>query len=521
MIAYVTGVPGRTQLFVRQVAGGRAIALTDSTLAPMWPEWNPDGSEILFTSGGAVMTVPALGGTSIPVEPLAGLTQCAWSHSHDRFACANSSTGGLTVIGRNGEDRRELIPQDRLGVSAPAWSNDDDAIAFVRGNSGFLIGSDIGNIAPSSIWIIDAKGGTPVKVTDDSHLNTSPAWTDDGFLFVSTLGGARDIYMQRLESDHSMNGGAVRITTGLNPHTISISNDGKVLTYSVFNTVANIWTATADGSDIDNARNAKPVTTGSQTVEFGAVSPDGKWLVYDSNLNGNQDIYRVLLSGGEAEQLTKNSYDDFHPAWSPNGKEIVFYSLKNGTRDIFVMSADGTNIRPVYEGPGEQRLPAFYGNDVIHFMTFPDSVFEVKREKNGEWTRPRVASNGGVVPAMYSPDGKWLVQIRSDGPYLSRSDGSNAQRIVLANPQLLSGIGGAGPWSPDSRHFYSSIRESDGTSSIWQIPVNGDAERRILHFTDPARQLYRSTFDVFGDRFYFTIGDRQSDIWTMSLKHSQ
>jgi serine/threonine-protein kinase len=519
MIAYVTGVPGRTQLFVRQVSGGRAIALTDTSLAPMWPEWNPDGSEIVFTSGSTLMTVPALGGTPAPVEALAGLNQCSWSHSRDRFACVNPATGGLTVVGRNGDDRQELVAADRIGVSAPAWSKSDDAIAYVRGNSGFLIGTDIGNIAPSSIWIIDAKGGEPVKVSDDSHLNTSPVWTDDGsILFVSTLGGARDIYMQRLNSRRAANGAAVRITTGLNPHTISIS--GNVLTYSVFNTVANIWTAAGNESDIDNARNAKPVTTGSQTVEYGSVSPDGKWLAYDSNLNGNQDIYRVPITGGEAEQLTRNGYDDFHPAWSPNGKEIVYYSLKNGTRDIFVMAADGTNIRPVYEGPGEQRLPAWYGNDAIHYMTFPDSVFEVKR-KSSAWTKPLLAASGGVVPSMYSPDGKWLIRIRSDGPYLSRPDGSNARRIVLNNPSLLSGIGGAGPWSADSRHFYAATREADGTSSIWQIPVNGDNERRVLHFTDPARQLYRSTFDVFGDRFYFTIGDRQSDIWTMSLKRNQ
>lgn len=71
---------------------------------------------------------------------------------------------------------------------------------------------------------------------------------------------------------------------------------------------------------------------------------------------------------------------------------------------------------------------------------------------------------------------------------------------------------------PESRHFYSAIREPDATTSIWQLPVNGDEERRVLHFTDPLRQMYRSTFDVFGNQFYFTIGDRQSDIWTMELK---
>lgn len=60
-----------------------------------------------------------------------------------------------------------------------------------------------------------------------------------------------------------------------------MSRDGKVLAYSVFTTVANIWTATDVTSDIANALPAKPVTTGNQTVEFGSVSPEGKWLVYD------------------------------------------------------------------------------------------------------------------------------------------------------------------------------------------------------------------------------------------------
>src|SRR5688500_18675302 len=103
------------------------------------------------------------------------------------------------------------------------------------------------------------------------------------------------------------------------------------------------------------------------------------------------------------------------------------------------------------------------------------------------------------------------------GPSVSAADGSNPRPITPRNTQLLTNIAGAGPWSSDSRHFYSAIRESDGTSSIWQIPVNGDVERRVLHFTDPMRQLYRSTFHVFGDSFYFTIGDRQSDVWTMEL----
>jgi hypothetical protein len=190
------------------------------------------------------------------------------------------------------------------------------------------------------------------------------------------------------------------------------------------------------------------------------------------------------------------------------------------------MNADGTNVRPVFEGPGEQRLPAWHGPDAILYMVFPDSVFEVKRS-GGAWSKPQLLAHGRTAPAMYSPDGKWLIHIEEAGivcdncpagVYLGATDGSASKFVPLQNPQILTSSAGAGPWSRDSKHFYTAVREADGTSSIWQIPINGDPERRVLHFSDPNRQLYRSTFDVFGRNFYFTIGDRQSDVWTMELK---
>lgn len=527
MLAYVVNVSGRSQLFVRQLSGGRAIALTDTSVNPRWPQWNPDGSEILFTTDERMMTVPALGGSPSPAPQFQGLYQCSWSHIGDRLICGNTSNGGLVIVGSKGDGRRDITGPDRAGAFAPSWSYDDKLIAFARGNSGFLSGADIGNIAPSSIWVMKTGGGAPIRVSDDSHLNTAPAWTPDGsLLYISSLGGSRDVYVQRLNGDLTPRGAPVRLTTGLNPHTISISRDGKLLAYSAFTTVANVWTASSSGSDIANAAAAKPVTTGNQTVEYGSVSPDGKWLTYDSNVNGNQDIYKVPLTGGDPEQLTRNGFDDFHPAWSPDGSEIAFYSLQNGTRDIFVMNADGTNLRPVVQGPGEQRLPVWHGKGAILYMVFPDSVFEVKRQGN-VWGTPMLAFRGGSSPSMYSPDGKWMVHVAQAGivcdncpagAYIANADGTGSRFIQMRNPQILSSSAGAGPWSRDSKHFYSAVREADGTSAIWQIPINGDEERRVLHFTDPLRQLYRSTFDVFGRKFYFTIGDRQSDIWTMELK---
>ena len=94
------------------------------------------------------------------------------------------------------------------------------------------------------------------------------------------------------------------------------------------------------------------------------------------------------------------------------------------------------------------------------------------------------------------------------------------KRPIPFSERLTSALAAPGyfTWSRDSRHLYFSMREKDGSSSVWQVGINGDPERRVLHLTDPTRQFFRTSLNADASRFYFTIGDRQSDVWTMELK---
>ena len=85
---------------------------------------------------------------------------------------------------------------DALDVHSLNWSPSGSMIAFVSGNSGWVTGGRLGNIAPSSIWILTLADGRTSRVTDDISLNTSPVWMPDGqsLLFVSNRSGSRDIY---------------------------------------------------------------------------------------------------------------------------------------------------------------------------------------------------------------------------------------------------------------------------------------------------------------------------------------
>src|SRR3989442_13777154 len=84
-----------------------------------------------------------------------------------------------------------------------------------------------------------------------------------------------------------------------------------------------------------------PYTTLFRSIEGFDVSPDGRWLAFDSNRGGTQQIYRVRLTGGEPEQLTRGSADAFYPAWSPDGREIAVHTFPAGHRQLFVLSAEG------------------------------------------------------------------------------------------------------------------------------------------------------------------------------------
>ena len=530
MVAFAAGSFENYRIYVRQISGGRSIALTDSMHTAEWPRWSSDGSQIMYSTGDRTYTIPSLGGMPVAFTDTIGLASCTFSNKGDRVACSGerpqsfAASVGIYIAGTRGENARLLTGTagDR-GSFAPAWSPDDRFIAYVDGNSQYLAGANLGNIAPSAIAIVPVDGGNPVRITDFNSLNTSPVWTPDGnILYISSTGGNRDIYVQRLGKGATPRGNPVRLTTGLNAHTIAVDKSGTVLTYSVFNIASNIWYTPVSALPSMSPRS---LTSGNQTIEILDISPDEKWLAYDSNLSGNQDIYKIPVDGGEPQQLTRNNADDFAPSWSPDGKEIAFHSLANGNRDIFLTDAEGTQQTTALATAAEELSALWYPDGSgIFFFSFPNSMSALKREQ-GKWGKPRFLFHSAI--ADISPDGKQYVAAVGPGEmcpacapgvYVIDSTGQNYHAIPLDQTiwQRFQTVGTL-VWAR-SGGIYFSMTEKDGSSSIWRLDPTTGAGEIILHLTDPDRQLYRGVFDVGSKNIYYIIGDRQSDIWTMELK---
>jgi serine/threonine-protein kinase len=527
LVAYSIAFRDSYRLVVRQVGGGRPIPVADNAA---FATWSSDGSKIFFTGrDGGAFVVPALGGIPERVPGFDKLRACVFSNAGDLAACTDPETLALVITGSKGENAH-VVPGTASGdgVMMPSWSADDRLITFSTGNQNFFVGDNIGNLAPSTVWVVRADGGKTVQVSDASHLNVSPVFTPDGeILFVSSIGGNRDIYNQRIGSDLKPRGDPIRLTTGLNAHTISVDRSGKTLAYSVFNTVANLWSIPISASTASDTQ-LHQITSGNQTIESGFVSYDGKWIAYDSNINGNTDIFKVPVNGGEPQQLTHNSVDDFSPNWSPDGTRLVFHSVDKGSRDVFTMNADGGDVEPVVATPSQELAPVWLPDGSIIYDVLPDTFFIIKKNpaRPTEWGKPKLLIRGLILGMSY--DGRHLAVGAGPGvvcakcplgAYVANGDGSNPVQIPSV-PALDSVLAVAGTllWSRDSRHLYFSIREKDGSSSIWQLPVNGDMGKRVVHLTSPDHQFYRTNLDADTKNFYFPLGERQSDIWTMELK---
>ena len=351
----------------------------------------------------------------------------------------------------------------------------------------------------------------------------SPIWLPGGqLLYVSNEGGTRDIYQVDVASAGRRAETAVRLTTGLDVMTMSLSADASTLAYAVFRYDANIWSIRIPSRVAISVAEAQPVTAGSQTIEGIGVSPDGRWLVFDSNRSGNQDIYRMELPDGEPEQLTTDPADDFLPSWSPDGQEIAFYSFRHGSRDLYVMTAEGGSQQRVTDDPAQERYPDWSpdGNQLVFYSdkTGRQEIYVTAREdRSSAWGEPRQVTFDGGTVARWSPDGRWIAYTYRQELRVVAPDGGDPRILAGRGTMTADPVAGFPGWSSDGQTVYYKAVDSEGTASFWAVPVAGGTPRFLVRFDDPSKQSNRVEFTTDGERFYFTIGRQESDIWLMEL----
>jgi serine/threonine-protein kinase len=536
LIAYAAGTASRMRIFIRPLAGGRTIPLSDDTSrVELLPEWSPDGGRILFETLRGVFVAPSLGGSSsqiaaitpsatIPFVGASPIGSASWSPDGREVAIVeNDSLVVQPAEGRAGAARFVAIG---YALHSCAWSPNGRWIACISGNVGYTVpGGAFGNIAPTAIMLCPAGGGILRALTQQDAMYQSPVWSPDAkwLYFVSNRDGARDVYALRVSDEGQAIGVPTRLTTGLAAHSIAYSSNGRYLAYSVYSAHSNIWRLPIPSKGSVTLAGAEAMTSGNQVIEAMRPSPDRKWLVYDSDLEGNADIYRMPLAGGRPERLTTHRADDFAPALSPDGREIAFHSFRAGSRDIFVQPLDGGPVQQLTSSPGQESFPDWSpdGHALAWYDQLPPvTVYIARRDRAGQWEKP-VPRLTGVTRPHWSPDGRWIAA--------PRADLSGAIELIPADSGAHTTVyhpveGTSDPhaedvhWSNDGMTLYFKSHDAQGRASIWSVAVAGGRPHLLVRFDDPSRTSNRADFATDGTYFYFSLEDRQSDIWVADVR---
>jgi hypothetical protein len=74
--------------------------------------------------------------------------------------------------------------------------------------------------------------------------------------------------------------------------------------------------------------------------------------------------------------------------------------------------------------------------------------------------------------------------------------------------------------APDGSRIYfrGTVGSINPRFSIWELPFSGGVAREVVRFDDPYRLPIRGRFDTDGQRLFFTLDERESDIWVADIR---
>ncbi|MDQ3686166.1 MAG: S41 family peptidase [Acidobacteriota bacterium] len=210
-----------------------------------------------------------------------------------------------------------------------------------------------------------------------------------------------------------------------------------------FSYLGDIWTAD------ENNGNIQRLTVHRARDVYPRFSPDGKWIAFSSDRNGNLDVFLMPATGGTVKQLTSHSADDSVLNWTTDGSGILFSANRGEdfTARLYTVSVEGGMPQPAGTDMGTQ--------------------------------------------GSYSPDGRRLAYNQKGQVYWRKYYRGSMQTDVMvmdtAGKRFTSltdfdGMDSWPMWSRDGFIYFVSDREGGGLTNIWRIPEAGGKADRVTAF---------------------------------------
>ena len=256
----------------------------------------------------------------------------------------------------------------------------------------------------------------------------------------------------------------------------------------------------------DGAFSPTFASTGRELFFHSGRSAAGRLLV--ANLDDRGDVARVSAVRDDGTR-------DYHPRVSPDGQWIAFDSDRDGERGVFVAARDGSELQRV-SGDGYAAVPSWSPD--MKWLAFVRGEASRPRVWNlwlrdvasGEMQRLTSLKSGQVWGASWFPDGRTICYSHDEELIITRLGGGNDNDIVIETPKR-GHLVRTPAVSPDGKSVIFQVFK-DG---VWLLDVETQDMRRVLD--DPTAEEF--AWSPEGDRVaYHSRLDGSWKIWVMPVR---
>jgi Tol biopolymer transport system component len=434
---------------------------------------DPDGTRFAFVSereGDKRIFIRNSDGTVEPLTTPSGADDVSpnWSPNGQFVAFTRVFNDGTRQVFRIDVDTKEITQLTSTGVNhSPAYSPDSDRIAFLSSRQDNV----------DQVWVMYSDGSSQTRVSESKSREADVDWSTDSFIYFARRVGRWQVF--RFHYD---------VPTGVASGEIALTGD--------------------------NFNNKQP-----------SVSPDGSRLVFVSDRDGNDNVYRMNSDGTGSVRLTSASENENNPAWSPEGVYLDT-ALDGVSRDIVLIDPDVPAEDRITHN-GIQDFSLAWHPDAAYGITVSDrdgrdELWLVTPQLNNASTpllfAEKIASHNGqcIDPSVRSDNVVAYSSNRNGGfdIYLTDSEGGIDERVTTdgttnVQPSLS-------PNPADAWIAYSSAR--DGRQQIYKIRPDGSENTRL---TNSVADDSSPSFSPDGERIAFVrrVGDR-ARVWVMNADGS-
>ena len=523
LIAYLKVDPqniGNRRLWVMDRDGGNARPLIVESRSHIqaYPKWSPDGQLIAFSSdlGGETgiwtvhietgvatrITDRHLGADVFAVAP-------TWSPDSEALAVTEYgiNTGHLLKYNLSGEEPDTLC--QARNIIFPAWSPDGNSILFS--------GETHGN---GSFWILSLDSRTVEPLNSDGVIGFYPAWSPDGEWIAFQSDPGPHIYILRAKGGSPVQVTDESLVTGA--RTVAWDHDGESLLYSghplaeqdarahlaIVDTTGQNFAILADVTQAGGAMNV----IGRQTPSW---SPDERFIAFTSFVE-DTTISIVELTGGDVREIAPGNGQTF----SPSGDEIAYV---HGNA-LWTSSLDEVDPYPITLAlPGNITHPHWSSDD--EWIVFENRNTLWKVSPYGGEPNPLFEDRDLSFTVGWAENSQYFYYIspRTEGPQDAGNDGwgglwklattwDSPPEYIRANVGWFTDIS-------DDASFVTAGGMSASQGLLIQRLADGTS-KRILFEEKPGHQAISPSVSPSGTRVaFYLVTEWYTHTWIADVRN--